>query len=679
MGREGNDLEQTTRQLSNWLELLYLDSSGRVADGIVSVVLLLDPLPIVKDEMSGAAEALQRLGVYQPEPTATNQGTNRGLAENQATGSSVTDQPTRGLVKSSTFFRSRPKADQNFSILSLRGLLFGRPQQPQDPSSNDGPPTQRPEASQATEDPESGQPGTGRQKRTFISRPTARSRVPKWLGRVLGRSEKRTEKIDQGKDLNIIEEKDGTEIKTLEPMDRCIFEGLYPRGPVVDYEFLMDSENIDLLAGYLDRTKATAANLKEWLTHSDGRRSTKVGPTSHLEYLFEIIHNDTMNTLRHMEVSLREIGQHILDDSLIQQRLVHWRLLLERFGTELQQLEDSLRRFAIFINASGYPHPVNTESPEEHGSPIERLLEDSVAQISFVRQLTTRSHKSLMANMSIVESKRGIAEAESVTKLTELAFFFIPLTFSASIFSMQVKELNASRISIAAFFILAIIITTASYALRLVIRSQKVIRGQRELLKNIRYDAGLAPGTPVPTRFFIAWVSRRIWRRVGLLTIIVTFQVALLVTPVAVLWTRELNHGFKIMLTILLLTFILVASLVTANAMLYIDGRGLHLRRDIFKPGLKANQRPYQTPLSISQKLAQIFSWLSSRWFLIGLAATGVGAAPSAALWTSPLTLGIKVGVTIVLGMLYVCAIVYLVLKQAGDKGPSAAMEEETD
>lgn len=79
-----------------------------------------------------------------------------------------------------------------------------------------------------------------------------------------------------------------------------------------------------------------------------------------------------------------------------------------------------------------------------------------------------------MANMSVVESKRGTAEAESVTKLTQLAFLFIPLTFSASIFSMQVKELDASRKSIAAFFILAIIITTASYALRLLIRKRKL-------------------------------------------------------------------------------------------------------------------------------------------------------------------------------------------------------------
>ena len=619
--------------------------------------------------MSGAAEALQRLGVYQIEPTATPQGANSGRAGKRAPGSSATGRLTKGFADLTIFFRS---------WRSIGRLLMEKPQLPHNSSSDGRQPTQGTEISQSTEDPESGQRGTKRQNRKRgWSRPKYSSEVPEWLDRLLGRPEKEKDQVNRGEALYIPEEKEGTQIKTLEPKDRCMFEGLYPRGPVVDYDTLMDPENVGLLAEYLDGTKATAATFDEWLTRGDGWLSAKVGPASYLVYLFEIIHNDTMNTLRHMESSLREIGQHILDDSLIQQRLFHWRHLLERFGTELQHLEKSLRRFPVFTSASGCSHPVAAESPERESSPIEKLLEDSVSQINFVRQLTTRSQKSLMANMSIVESKRGIAEAESVTKLTELAFFFIPLTFSASIFSMQVKELNASRTSIAAFFILAIIITTASYALRLVIRSQKVIRGQRELLKNIRNDRGLALGVPVPTGLFIAWISRWVWGRFGILTIIVTFEVALFVTLTAVLWTRELNHAFKILLTILLLTFILVASFVTGKAMLYVDGRSLRVRRDIFKPGRKAAERPKQAPFSLTRTLTEIFPWLLSRSFLIGLSATAIAAGPSAALWTSQLTPGIKVGVTIVLGMLYVFTIVYLVLRAIRNKEPPLAAEDE--
>ena len=628
--------------------------------------------------MSGAAKTLQRLGVYQPETTATSQGVSGGHTDKLIKVSSATNQPTMGLLKSSTILRPRRKADESFSLLSLRKLLIGKPKRPQNSSGDGRPPTQRLEASQDTEDPESGQSGMDHTE-SSISRPMIGSGMPKWLNYVLGRSEGKRDQGNRGAALHTPEKKERTQITSLEPIDRCMFEGLYPRGPVVDFDSLMDPENVGLLAGYLDRTKATAATFEERLTDKDGWRSTEVGPASHLVYLFEIVHSDTMNTLRHMEFSLREIGQHIFDDSSIQQRLINWRHLLERFDIELQHLETSLRRLFVFINESGYAHSCKTESPERGSSPTEKLLENSVSQIQFVRQLTTRSHKSLMANMSIVESKRGIAEAESVTRLTELAFFFIPLSFSASIFSMQVKELNASRISIAAFFVLAVIITTASYALRLVIRSQKVIRGQRELLKDFRHDGGLALGVPVPTGLFIAWLSRWVWRQIGILTVVVTFEVALLVTLLAVLWTRELNHAFKILLTILLLTFILAASFVTAKAMLYVDGRGLRVRPDIFKSGRVVEERPKQSSFSITQTLTEFFPWLLSRPFLIGLAATAVAAGPSAALWTSQLTSGIKVGVTVVLGMLYIGTIVYLVLRTIQNQKQSGPTEDETD
>ncbi len=95
-------------------------------------------------------------------------------------------------------------------------------------------------------------------------------------------------------------------------------------------------------------------------------------------------------------------------------------------------------------------------------------------------------------------------------------------------------------------------------------------------------------------------------------------------------------------------------------------------------PSDKTKERPYQSPLSISRQLALIFSCFSNRWVLIGLVATGVGAGPSAALWTSHLTVGIKVGVTIVLGMLYVGFIVFLVLWAVQKREMAVATEDES-
>ncbi|KAB5578903.1 hypothetical protein GE09DRAFT_1215039 [Coniochaeta sp. 2T2.1] len=79
--------------------------------------------------------------------------------------------------------------------------------------------------------------------------------------------------------------------------------------------------------------------------------------------------------------------------------------------------------------------------------------------------------QSLRAEMSLLESKRGIEEAESVSRLTELAFIFIPVTFVASLFSMQIKELADEPVPAYAFVIAAVIAVTVSYSLRLVQRS----------------------------------------------------------------------------------------------------------------------------------------------------------------------------------------------------------------
>ena len=624
--------------------------------------------------MTGAAEALRGLGVEHTEPPTTRQPKNQRPAENLIE-SSAPNQRSKALVRSTTFVRFRPKANQNFSFGALGRLLFGTSSQPQSSTSNDGHSIEGPEALQHAQDPETGEQGREHQPRIAgVSRPRVRSAVPKFFGRLFGRS--RVKKNATGaEEEDVPEEEQGTEIRTLEPMSRCMFEGLYPRGPAMDYDFLMAPENIDLLAIYLDRTKSTAANLAEWMTHENSHQRFMAGSIFHLECLFAIIQNDTANTLWHMDLALQEIGQHILDETLIQQRLVHWRLLLERFGNELQQLEDSLRRFASFISGSRTSCNHNDDGSNRHDSQAEKLLESSVSQIKALRQRTSRSYKSLMANMSIVESKRGIAEAESVTKLTELAFFFIPLTFSASIFSMQVKELDASRISIAAFFALAIIITTASYALRLLIRSERFVYYRNKLLYDIRQDAGLTPGSSIPTKIFLAWI----WRRIGLLAVIVTILVALLVTPVAVLWTKDMNHGFKVLLTILLLVFILAAAYVTGNAMLYIDARGLHLRRDIFKPGTKVKRREYQHRMNFFETLAYLFSWLSSSWFWTGVVVTGVCAGPAAPLWTSQLTTGIKVGVTIVIAMLYVGAVVAIVWRAWWNRSFSRNLREDDD
>jgi Mg2+ and Co2+ transporter CorA len=65
-----------------------------------------------------------------------------------------------------------------------------------------------------------------------------------------------------------------------------------------------------------------------------------------------------------------------------------------------------------------------------------KALEEDVERL---RIRTDGTIQVLMSTMSIVESQRAIAQAEVVSKLTQLAFFFIPLTFIGTLFGMNIK------------------------------------------------------------------------------------------------------------------------------------------------------------------------------------------------------------------------------------------------
>jgi hypothetical protein len=107
--------------------------------------------------------------------------------------------------------------------------------------------------------------------------------------------------------------------------------------------------------------------------------------------------------------------------------------------------------------------------------------------------------------MSILDSRRSIAEAESVGKLTELAFIFIPITFAASVFSMQIKELQ-NAVPLRSFIIACVITLACSYGLRLFVRSRLLRWSMQRLIEDVREYAEVQPNRPIPTGKFISFM-----------------------------------------------------------------------------------------------------------------------------------------------------------------------------
>lgn len=94
-------------------------------------------------------------------------------------------------------------------------------------------------------------------------------------------------------------------------------------------------------------------------------------------------------------------------------------------------------RSAKLFAGEGNPHPAEKKYPELYAD-----LQTSFEQVDSVYAEIQETANSVMSTMSIIESERAIDEAEGVTKLTELAFLFVPLSFSATIFGMQVEVSN---------------------------------------------------------------------------------------------------------------------------------------------------------------------------------------------------------------------------------------------
>lgn len=78
---------------------------------------------------------------------------------------------------------------------------------------------------------------------------------------------------------------------------------------------------------------------------------------------------------------------------------------------------------------------------------VQNDLDRLTREVTGLTERAGSTFQALMATMGIVESQKAIAQAETISKLTNLAFFFIPLTLTASIFGMniQVSDLSQSH------------------------------------------------------------------------------------------------------------------------------------------------------------------------------------------------------------------------------------------
>lgn len=122
---------------------------------------------------------------------------------------------------------------------------------------------------------------------------------------------------------------------------------------------------------------------------------------------------------------------------------------------------------------------------------------------------------------------------------------------------MQVKEISSSNLSLWVFFILAFAITTSSYGLRLLIRSQKFSSWLVKYELDIREHSEIGPDSPIRTTLLLKWM----WHRFKdvfptLLWVLITLL------PLIPVWMSTLTRTMKSVISVVLILMVVFISVL---------------------------------------------------------------------------------------------------------------------
>ncbi len=304
---------------------------------------------------------------------------------------------------------------------------------------------------------------------------------------------------------------------------------------------------------YLSSTQDAGSDAADWLDHlaRDNAREGRTGLDLQLLAVFHVVRQDTTVFLQHIGAVLDEISTGAMDEQWMQDQLEHWRPLLGRCQSELPSIGKSIRDFFAFPYRDG-----GMECPSELTAAVDELCASVAAAANKCEWL----QQTIRAEMALLESKRGIEEAESVSRLTELAFVFIPITFAASLFSMQLREVVDNPPPAYAFVVAAVAIVAVSYGFRAVQRSTAVGGMLRDMAQTIRIHKQVTT-REIPFRTVVAWMLERL----GCKALISVLAAPALVLIAIQLWTSgsaAMDGGFKAAITALVTVLILMTWLV---------------------------------------------------------------------------------------------------------------------
>lgn len=170
-----------------------------------------------------------------------------------------------------------------------------------------------------------------------------------------------------------------------------------------------------------------------------------------------LICNDMNDMMDAIEQELQKIDRDMMDADLVQTRALPWRNLLASSHEFLNVTQaTSTKAVSLCRQLDAIP-----EQPSKYGGlslsvpfapansgpgwfrKLPREFDESRRRAVKLQRDINETSLRLQSNFAILSAREQIIEARSITNLTELAFFFIPFSFSAAVFSMQVHVRSA--------------------------------------------------------------------------------------------------------------------------------------------------------------------------------------------------------------------------------------------
>lgn len=152
---------------------------------------------------------------------------------------------------------------------------------------------------------------------------------------------------------------------------------------------------------------------------------------------------DELDVLDELDECIGRIDRDTANDDILRNDLRTWRHFMARWRPYLHEKYEAEQGLIDLIEQAkiepSRSKPLNVRWLHEESVRMKffRVVDDLRARRRMVLEHCESTFTMLMTTMSLIESEKAIREAEEVTKLTQLAFFFIPLTFVAGIFGMN--------------------------------------------------------------------------------------------------------------------------------------------------------------------------------------------------------------------------------------------------